>query len=158
VRAAHVGAAVVLSAGFGETGPSGAATEARLLALARGHDVRVVGPNCIGMINTDPYVRLNATFPPNFPTPGHLAVASQSGAVGVAILDSVEQSGVGISTFVFTRQQDRREYKRSAPTGTTTSAPKPLLSTRSIRTRRSLTGSTVTRRSAPFRNGWTWRL
>jgi acyl-CoA synthetase (NDP forming)/GNAT superfamily N-acetyltransferase len=98
--AAHVGAAVVLSAGFGETGPSGVATEARLLALARGHDVRVVGPNCIGVINTDPYVRLNATFAPNSPTPGHLAVASQSGAVGVAILDSVEQSGVGISTFV----------------------------------------------------------
>jgi acyl-CoA synthetase (NDP forming)/GNAT superfamily N-acetyltransferase len=98
--AAHVGAAVVLSAGFGETGPWGAATETRLLALARGHDVRVVGPNCIGVINTDPYVRLNATFAPNSPTPGHLAVATQSGAVGVAILDSVEQSGVGISTFV----------------------------------------------------------
>jgi acyl-CoA synthetase (NDP forming)/GNAT superfamily N-acetyltransferase len=98
--AAHVGAAVILSAGFGETGPSGEATEARLLALARRHDIRVVGPNCIGVINTDPYVRLNATFAPNSPTPGHLAVASQSGAVGVAILDSVEQSGVGISTFV----------------------------------------------------------
>jgi acyl-CoA synthetase (NDP forming)/GNAT superfamily N-acetyltransferase len=98
--AAQVGAAVVLSGGFGETGPSGAATEARLLALARRHDVRVVGPNCIGVINTDPYVRLNATFAPNSPTPGHLAVATQSGAVGVAILDSVEQSGVGISTFV----------------------------------------------------------
>jgi acyl-CoA synthetase (NDP forming)/GNAT superfamily N-acetyltransferase len=97
---AHVGAAVVLTAGFGETGPSGAATEARLLALARRHDIRVVGPNCIGVINTDPYVRLNATFAPNSPTPGHLAVATQSGAVGVAILDSVEQSGVGISTFV----------------------------------------------------------
>ena len=98
--AAHVGAAVVLSAGFGETGPSGAATESRLLASARRHDIRVVGPNCIGLINTDPCVRLNATFAPNAPTPGHLAVASQSGAVGVAILDSAERSGVGISTFV----------------------------------------------------------
>ena len=98
--AAHVGAAVVLSAGFGETGPSGAATESRLLASARRHDIRVVGPNCIGLINTDPFVRLNATFAPNAPTPGHLAVATQSGAVGVAILDSAERSGVGISTFV----------------------------------------------------------
>ena len=98
--AAHVGAAVILTAGFGETGPSGEATEARLLALARRHDIRVVGPNCIGVINTDPYVRLNATFAPNSPTAGHLAVATQSGAIGVAILDSVEQSGVGISTFV----------------------------------------------------------
>ena len=98
--AAKVGAAVVLSAGLGETGSSGAATEARLLASARRHDIRVVGPNCIGLINTDPLVRLNATFAPNAPTPGHLAVATQSGAVGVAILDSAERSGVGISTFV----------------------------------------------------------
>jgi acyl-CoA synthetase (NDP forming)/GNAT superfamily N-acetyltransferase len=98
--AAHVGAAVVLSAGFGETGSSGAASESQLLASARRHDIRVVGPNCIGLINTDPFVRLNATFAPNGPTAGHLAVATQSGAVGVAILDSAERSGVGISTFV----------------------------------------------------------
>jgi acyl-CoA synthetase (NDP forming)/GNAT superfamily N-acetyltransferase len=98
--AAHVGAAVVLSAGLGEAGPSGVATEARLLASARRHDIRVVGPNCIGVINTDPWVRLNATFATNSPAPGHLAVASQSGAVGVAILDSAERTGVGISTFV----------------------------------------------------------
>jgi acyl-CoA synthetase (NDP forming) len=98
--AAHVGSAVVLSAGFGETGPSGVATESRLLASARRHDVRLVGPNCIGVINTDPWVRLNATFAPNSPAPGHLGVASQSGAVGVAILDSAERTGVGISTFV----------------------------------------------------------
>jgi len=98
--AAHMGAAVVLSAGFGETGPSGLATESRLLASARRHDIRVVGPNCIGLVNTDPWVRLNATFASNSPVPGHLGVASQSGAVGVAILDSAERSGVGISTFV----------------------------------------------------------
>jgi acyl-CoA synthetase (NDP forming)/GNAT superfamily N-acetyltransferase len=98
--AAHVGAAVVLSAGFGETGSSGAEVESQLLASARRHDIRVVGPNCIGLINTDPFVRLNATFAPNAPTAGHLAVATQSGAVGVAILDSAERNGVGISTFV----------------------------------------------------------
>jgi acyl-CoA synthetase (NDP forming) len=51
--AAHVGAAVVLSSGFAETGPSGAATQSQLLALARRHDVRLVGPNCIGLTNTD---------------------------------------------------------------------------------------------------------
>ncbi|HEX6760533.1 MAG TPA: GNAT family N-acetyltransferase [Propionibacteriaceae bacterium] len=98
--AAKVGAAVVLSAGFGESGPAGMATESRVLASARRHDVRVVGPNCIGLINTDPWVRLSATFAPNSPMPGHLAVATQSGAVGVAILDSAERTGVGISTFV----------------------------------------------------------
>jgi acyl-CoA synthetase (NDP forming)/GNAT superfamily N-acetyltransferase len=98
--AAHVGAAVILSAGFAETGPSGAVTESQLLASARRHDLRVVGPNCIGVINTDPFVCLNATFAPNSPAPGHLGVASQSGAVGIAILDSAERSGVGISTFV----------------------------------------------------------
>ena len=59
-----------------------------------------MGPNCIGLTNTDPFIRLNATFAPTSPLPGHLAVASQSGAVGVAILDSAERSGVGISTFV----------------------------------------------------------
>jgi acyl-CoA synthetase (NDP forming) len=98
--AAHVGAAVVLTAGFGETGPSGVATESRLLASARRHDIRLVGPNCIGLINTDPWVRLNATFASNNPAPGHLAVASQSGAVRIAILDAANRSGVGISTFV----------------------------------------------------------
>ena len=98
--AAHVGAAVVLSSGFAETGPSGAATQSQVLASARRHDVRLVGPNCIGLTNTDPFIRLNATFAPTSPLPGHLAVASQSGAVGVAILDSAERNGVGISTFV----------------------------------------------------------
>jgi acyl-CoA synthetase (NDP forming)/GNAT superfamily N-acetyltransferase len=98
--AAQAGAAVVLSAGFGEMGSSGAATESRLISSVRRHDLRLVGPNCIGLINTDPLVRLNATFAATAPTPGHLAVASQSGAVGIAILDSAEGSGVGISTFV----------------------------------------------------------
>jgi acyl-CoA synthetase (NDP forming) len=98
--AAQVRAAVVVSSGFAETGPSGMATESQLLAAVRRHDLRLVGPNCIGLINTDPFVRLNATFALNSPTPGHLGVASQSGAVGVAILDSAERSGVGISTFV----------------------------------------------------------
>ena len=98
--AAHVGAAVLLSSGFAETGPSGAATQSQVLASARRHDVRLVGPNCIGLTNTDPFIRLNATFASNSPVPGHLAVASQSGAVGVAILNSAERSGVGISTFV----------------------------------------------------------
>jgi acyl-CoA synthetase (NDP forming)/GNAT superfamily N-acetyltransferase len=98
--AAQVGAAVVLSSGFAETGPSGAAIQSPLLASARRHDIRLVGPNCIGLSNTDPFIRLNATFAPTSPLPGHLAVASQSGAVGVAILDSAERNGVGISTFV----------------------------------------------------------
>jgi acyl-CoA synthetase (NDP forming)/GNAT superfamily N-acetyltransferase len=98
--AAQVGAAVVLSSGFAETGPSGAATQSQVLASARRHDIRLVGPNCIGLTNTDPFIRLNATFAPTSPLPGHLAVASQSGAVGVAILDSAERSGIGISTFV----------------------------------------------------------
>jgi acyl-CoA synthetase (NDP forming)/GNAT superfamily N-acetyltransferase len=98
--AAHVRAAVVLSAGFAETGPSGASVESQLLTSARRHDLRVVGPNCIGVMNTDPWISLNATFAPSSPVPGHLAVASQSGAVGIAILDSAERSGVGISSFV----------------------------------------------------------
>jgi acyl-CoA synthetase (NDP forming)/GNAT superfamily N-acetyltransferase len=98
--AAHVGAAAVLSSGFAEAGPSGTAMQLQVLASARHHDIRLVGPNCIGLINTDPFIRLNATFAPSSPLLGHLAVASQSGAVGVSILDSAERSGVGISTFI----------------------------------------------------------
>jgi acyl-CoA synthetase (NDP forming) len=66
--AAHVGAAVVLSAGFGEMGGSGVATESRLISSVRRHDLRLVRPNCIGLINTDPLVRLNATSAAIAPT------------------------------------------------------------------------------------------
>ncbi|MEV4536633.1 GNAT family N-acetyltransferase [Asanoa sp. NPDC049518] len=100
--AAAIGAraAVLLSAGFGETGADGQAHQAAMVDLARRHGIRLVGPNCIGILNTDPAVRLNASFVPGQPLPGGLAVASQSGAVGIALLDHAARAGCGISTFV----------------------------------------------------------
>ncbi|WP_127508079.1 bifunctional GNAT family N-acetyltransferase/acetate--CoA ligase family protein [Actinoplanes solisilvae] len=92
--------AVVLSAGFGEAGPEGRQRQHELVAFARRHGIRVVGPNCLGVVNTDPGVRLNASFAPSAPLAGGLAVAAQSGAVGIALLDDATRAGCGISSFV----------------------------------------------------------
>ena len=98
--AAGTRAAVILSAGFSEAGAQGRASQAELVRLARAAGIRLVGPNCLGIINTDPEVRLDASFAPGPPLPGGLAVASQSGAVGIAVLDHASRSGCGISSFV----------------------------------------------------------
>jgi acyl-CoA synthetase (NDP forming)/RimJ/RimL family protein N-acetyltransferase len=95
-----VRAAVVLSSGFGEAGPQGRARQHEVVRTARARGIRLVGPNCLGVINTDPAVRLNASFGPTAPLPGGLAVAAQSGAVGIAVLEHAARSGHGISTFV----------------------------------------------------------
>lgn len=91
-----VRAAVVLSAGFAEDGPDGRRRQHDLLGLARRHGIRLIGPNCLGVINTDPSVRLDARFAPHEPSTGGLAIAAQSGAVGIALLEQ----DLGISTFV----------------------------------------------------------
>ncbi len=98
--AADVRALVVFSAGFGETGAEGRARQAELLAICRVAGMRLVGPNCLGVINTDPNVRLNATFTPQSPRPGRIGVMSQSGALGLAIIDYANDHRLGISTFV----------------------------------------------------------
>ena len=95
-----VRAAVVLSAGFGEAGPDGRRRQQDLIRFAREHGIRLVGPNCLGVLNTDPRVRLAAAFAPHLPPAGGLAVAAQSGAVGIALLDDAIRAGYGISTFV----------------------------------------------------------
>ncbi|MCU0270257.1 MAG: GNAT family N-acetyltransferase [Acidimicrobiales bacterium] len=88
---------VVVSAGFGETGPVGAELEHRVLAAARGNGMRLVGPNCIGVANSA--VGLNATFAPVQPPPGRVAFMSQSGALGIALLEWADRAGLGISSF-----------------------------------------------------------
>jgi acyl-CoA synthetase (NDP forming)/L-amino acid N-acyltransferase YncA len=98
--AAGVRAAVVLSAAFGEAGPAGRALQAAVVRTARAHGIRLVGPNCLGVLNTDPAVRMAATFAAAVPPAGGLAVASQSGAVGIALLDHAARTGIGISSFV----------------------------------------------------------
>lgn len=91
---------VVVSAGFAETGAAGAARQAELASLVRDTGVRMVGPNCLGLINTDPEHSLNATFGlPQSPA-GNVAVASQSGALGFVLPESMRQWRVGISQMV----------------------------------------------------------
>nr|MCU0657799.1 acetate--CoA ligase family protein [Polyangiaceae bacterium] len=91
---------VVISAGFAETGVEGKALQDRVVASLQRHGMRMVGPNCLGLLNAAPDVRLNATFAPTFPPFGGVAFASQSGALGLAILDHARDLGVGISSFV----------------------------------------------------------
>lgn len=95
-----VKALVVISAGFGETGAAGRALERQILDKVRRAGIRMVGPNCMGIINTDPAVRLNATFSPVTPIEGRVAFSTQSGALGLAILDYVQRLNLGLSTFV----------------------------------------------------------
>jgi acyl-CoA synthetase (NDP forming)/RimJ/RimL family protein N-acetyltransferase len=88
----------VISAGFAETGPAGAQAEAELLALVRSHGARMVGPNCLGVFAAG--VRMNATFSRRQFDPGNVAISSQSGAVGLAVIDEASQRGLGLSAFV----------------------------------------------------------
>jgi acetyl coenzyme A synthetase (ADP forming)-like protein len=91
---------VVISSGFGESGAAGGEAERELAAFARRWGMRVVGPNCIGIANSDPGVRMNATFVPGELLRGSLGLASQSGAIGIAALAEARALGLGISSFV----------------------------------------------------------
>ncbi|MFI7637561.1 GNAT family N-acetyltransferase [Nonomuraea sp. NPDC049400] len=91
---------VVVSSGFGETGPEGKDRQDELARLARSYGLRVVGPNCLGIANTDPAVKLNATLAATLPCRGKVGFFSQSGALGTALLQRVAQRGMGISSFV----------------------------------------------------------
>ncbi|MEV4555047.1 bifunctional acetate--CoA ligase family protein/GNAT family N-acetyltransferase [Nonomuraea wenchangensis] len=91
---------VVVSSGFGETGAEGRERQDELARTARSYGLRVVGPNCLGIANTDRAVRLNATLAATVPGRGKVGFFSQSGALGTALLQRVAQRGMGISTFV----------------------------------------------------------
>jgi acyl-CoA synthetase (NDP forming)/GNAT superfamily N-acetyltransferase len=91
---------VVVSSGFAETGDAGGERQRRLVRAARGAGMRVVGPNSFGLLVTDPEVSLNASLSPVMPPRGRLGFFSQSGALGVALLDNVAGRGLGISSFV----------------------------------------------------------
>jgi acetyl coenzyme A synthetase (ADP forming)-like protein len=98
--AVGVPALCVISAGFGESDAEGRAREAALVERVRRAGCRLVGPNCMGLLNTDPAVRLNATFSPVNPPAGTVAMSTQSGALGLAILDYATRLNIGISSFV----------------------------------------------------------
>jgi acetyl coenzyme A synthetase (ADP forming)-like protein len=91
---------VVISAGFKEMGGAGVEAERQLVHTVKRYGMRMVGPNCMGVLNADPTVSLNATFAPTMPPFGHAAFVSQSGALGVSVLDYAVEYGIGISQFV----------------------------------------------------------
>lgn len=91
---------VVISAGFAEVSPEGREEQNRLRRFVRASGLRMVGPNCMGILNTDPAFALNATFAPTQAPAGNVAMLSQSGALGLAVLDYARELHVGISTFV----------------------------------------------------------
>jgi len=90
----------VISAGFREVGGEGVERERKLMEIVRRHGMRMVGPNCMGVLNADPSVSMNATFAPSMPPFGHAAFVSQSGAMGLSVLDYAKEYGIGISQFV----------------------------------------------------------
>jgi acyl-CoA synthetase (NDP forming) len=96
----HARGVIVISAGFAEAGPDGVAAERELVALARRNGIRLIGPNCLGVVNTAENVSLHATFAPELPPRGPIGLLSQSGALGIAILSRARELGLGLSTFV----------------------------------------------------------
>jgi len=89
---------VIISAGFKETGPDGEALEQQITNIAHKHNMKIIGPNCLGFINTD--INLNATFSATDAKPGNIVLFSQSGAFGTAILDWANQVNIGFKYFV----------------------------------------------------------
>ncbi|MHB9024942.1 MAG: acetate--CoA ligase alpha subunit [Armatimonadota bacterium] len=100
-----IDAVVIISAGFKEIGPEGAVLQQEMMEIAKQHGIRVIGPNCLGIISTG--VGLNASFAPTTPKNGHLGLLSQSGALATAILDWSTQAGIGFNKFfTFGNQAD----------------------------------------------------
>ena len=97
---AGVNGLIVITVGFREMGPEGAQRERELAELVRSHGMRMVGPNCLGVINADPAFSLNASFAPVMPPFGSAALMSQSGAMGVNILDYAREYQIGLAQFV----------------------------------------------------------
>jgi acetyl coenzyme A synthetase (ADP forming)-like protein len=92
--------ACVISAGFAEVSPEGRSAQRRLRDVARKAGMRLIGPNCMGLANTDPAISLNGTFAPVYPPAGNVGFLSQSGALGLAVLDYAKTLNIGVSTFV----------------------------------------------------------
>lgn len=91
---------VVITAGFKETGEEGAEREAALLKKIRKYKMRLIGPNCMGIINTHPEVKMNCTFVQGTPLGGGIGFISQSGALGAAVLRTVQQNDIGLAQFI----------------------------------------------------------
>jgi acetyl coenzyme A synthetase (ADP forming)-like protein len=88
---------IVISAGFSEVGPEGKALELEVLEVIREYNMRMIGPNCFGVLNTDPEVYLNGTFSKIFPKQGNIGFITQSGSMGEAIMSHANELGIGFS-------------------------------------------------------------
>jgi acyl-CoA synthetase (NDP forming)/RimJ/RimL family protein N-acetyltransferase len=91
---------VVVSAGFADAGPEGLQRQKKLAELIRAHGVRLLGPSCLGVMNTDPKIKLNASMAPKIMTPGHTGFFSHSAALGIVILEYAIEKGLSFTTFV----------------------------------------------------------
>ena len=91
---------VVITAGFAEVGKAGADAQHELLAIARRNGMRMIGPNCLGVVNTAPDIRMNATFAADVPVAGNVGFLSQSGGLGIELMARAGALGLGISEFV----------------------------------------------------------
>ncbi len=98
--AAGVKAMVVVSSGFADVGPAGAMLQQELLERAREVGVRLVGPNCLGITSNAPGLTMAATYAPNLPLAGRVGVLTQSGGLGIALLEHTRRAGIGLSSFV----------------------------------------------------------
>ena len=95
-----VGGLCVISAGFKESGPTGAALEAQLLEKCRAYKMRCIGPNCLGVVNTHPAVRMDGCFAESLPVRGDIGFVSQSGALGGGILNILKDLNIGFAQFI----------------------------------------------------------
>lgn len=98
--AKQIPAAILITAGFAETGTLGISLEQQLREKVRQHGIRLIGPNCFGLMNLDPAVRLNATYTPIVPPTGRVAIASESGGLGLAVVTAASRLNLGLSSFV----------------------------------------------------------
>ena len=92
--------AIIISAGFREVGPAGVEREEQIRQIAAKHGISFIGPNCLGLINTNPSVHLNASFARRMPAEGSIGFLSQSGALCTAVLDYAQAKNIGFSKFV----------------------------------------------------------
>ena len=98
--AKRIPAVVLVTAGFAEVGGSGTLLEEELRAKVRRYGTRLIGPNCFGLMNLDRTIRLNATYTPVFPSPGHVSIASESGGLGTAVVMAAQRLNLGVSNYV----------------------------------------------------------
>lgn len=96
----NIHAVIVITAGFKEVGAEGASLESQLIEKIKKYKIRLVGPNCMGLINTNPKIKLNGTFVLSSPIQGGIGFVSQSGALGAAVLKTVKQNDIGLAQFI----------------------------------------------------------